>query len=323
MRPVLAALPAVALLAAGCVTAPPPVEKQPFPSFGETRGGAAPRRANGGAPATSAPAANPKPDAEPTDVPSLDAVAYAKRHPRPEFCEEAARRLQKSSRDKAWEVLKACVAKGKFTVLARLVDGGWTDDLRTRSDASVLIAKVIAARGGDVAGDLGQMRKERIPVFPIAPAMSHPELYKGRLVLFRGEVRDIKLAGGKATAKLAEFAIGNDETYVGEGARDARRSSGSSRYSNSGDYSSERSGSSVTTWQRERRLTSNTMVETGLEVLAKLTQADPFFEPGRQFVILGRFDSVREEEGEDVDTVTKLAVVSVIGYYEPSAAIVE
>jgi hypothetical protein len=76
-------------------------------------------------------------------------------------------------------------------------------------------------------------------------------------------------------------------------------------------------------WQKERRLTSNVPVETGVQVLAKLAQADPFFEPGRQFVVLGRFDGVREEEGEELDAVTKLALVSVVAYYEPSAHMVE
>ncbi len=117
MRRVLAALLAAA---AGCATAPP-AQKDPFPSFDEARGGPATRRANGAAPATAAAPANPKPDAEPTDVPSLDAAAYAKRHPRAEFCEEAARRLQKASRDKAWAVLSACADKGNFTLLDRLV----------------------------------------------------------------------------------------------------------------------------------------------------------------------------------------------------------
>lgn len=316
---------AAVALAAAC-TKPLPVAKQPFPSMDPDAPRAAPAPAANGAPATEAAnaAAPAKPEPEPKDVASLDAVAYAKRHPRPEFCEEAARRLQRSSRGKAWEVLKACVAKGKFTVLSRLVDGAWTEDLRTRPEASKLIARVIAARGGDVTGDLGQMRQQRIPLFPLGPAMSHPDLYKGRLVLLRGEVRDVKLASGKATARLAEFAIGNSETYVAEGNRSARRSAGSASYGNSDGYSSSREGSSVTVWQRERRLTSNVPVETGLELVARMGEIDPFFEPGRQFVVLARFDGVREEDTEELEEQgTKVALVSVVAYYEPSASIVE
>jgi len=313
MRLALTAL--AVLVSAGCATAPPP-PKQPFPSFDPD---AKPARAaaNGHAPAGSSPGAA-APPAETVDAATLDPVAYAKRHPRAEFCEEAARKLQKSSRDKAWDVLKACVARGKFTLLTRLVDGGWTDDLRTRADASVLIAKVIAARGGDVNGDLGQMRQQRIPLFALGPAMSHPDLYKGRLVVFRAEVRDMKLASGKATAKLSEFAIGMSERYVGDTREVVRGSRGYTSGEGPNAY-----GESSRTYQTQRRFTKNEPVETGLQVVAKLGQIDPFFEPGRQFVVLGRFDGIREEEGEELDAVTKLALISIIAYYEPNASIVE
>lgn len=307
MRTTLTALAAV--LVAGCASPPPPVAKQPFPSFDPD---AAPP-----AEKTAAAAAQEKP-AEPINVATLDPVAFAKRNPRPEFCEEAARRLQPSSRDKAWEVLKACVARGKFTLLSRLVDGGWSDELRTRSDASILIAKVVAQRGGDVTGDLAQLRQQRVPLFAIGTALSHPELYKGRLVLFRAEVKDVKLAGAKATAKLSEFAIGISERYVGNSRLVGRysRSYSSSDGPNANGESSE-------TWQFQKKFQKNEAVATGVEAIGKMGSVDPFFEPGRQFVVLGRFDGVREEEGEELDQVTRLALVSVVAYYEPSAAIVE
>ncbi len=303
MRQPLIALAGLAL-AAGCATAPP-APKQPFPSFDEARSAA---------PA----AAADKPAVEPTDVATLDPVAYAKKNPRPEFCEEAARRLQKTSRDKAWAVLKACVAGGRFTLLSRLVDGGWTDDLRTRSDASLLIAKVVATRGGDVGGDLDKLRQQRIPLFAMGPAMSHPDLYRGRLVLFRAEVKDVKLAGPKATARLAEFALGISERYVGN-ERVVRRDSAS--YSSSDGPNAY--GESSRSIQYQRRFQKNEPVPTGAEAIAKMGQVDPFFEPGRQFVVLGRFDGVREEDGEELDQVTRIALVSIVAYYEPSAAIVE
>lgn len=314
MRHALAAV-VTGLLGLGCASAPPP-EKQPFPTFdadSRPAARAADPQGHGGAAQP-----QPQPTTETVDAATLDPASYVKRYPRAEFCEEAARKLQRASRDKAWEVLKACVARGKFTLLARLVDGGWTDELRTRPDASVLIAKVIAARGGDVGGDLGQMRQQRIPLFPLGPAMNHPELYKGRLVLFRAEVHDMKLASGKATAALAEFALGMTDRYIGD-SRFVRRDSGGYTAGEGGNAY----GESSRTWQHQRRFTKNEPVETGLQAVAKLGQVDPFFEPGRQFVILGRFDGVREEEGEELDAVTKLALVSIIAYYEPNANIVE
>lgn len=307
MRLVLAA--AAAALLAACATPPPHVEKQPFPSFDPDEA-----RASAGDAAGERTAVRTA--SERVDAATLDPVAYAKRHPRPEFCEEAARRLQKTSRDKAWEVLKACVATGKFTLLTRLTDGAWTDDLRTRPEASKVIARVIASRGGDVTGDLNELRKQRIPLFPIGTAMKHPDLYRGRLVLLRAQVRDIKVANGKATAKLAEFAIGGSLSYSEDSAPyDAEFGS----YSNSSGYSS-----GVASYRQDfRKTVTNTPVETGLEALGKMGSVDLFFEPGRQFVVLGRFDGVREEEGETFDEVTRLAVVSVVTYFEPAASIVE
>jgi hypothetical protein len=198
------------------------------------------------------------------------------------------------------------------------VDGGWTDDLKTRPEASLLIAKVIATRGGDVGGDLGQLRRERIPLFPLGPALGHPDLYKGRLVLFRAEVRDVKLAAEKATARLGEFAVGVSEQYVGNDRLVGRYSRSYSSSDGPNAY-----GESSETWQRQKKFTKNEAVATGLEAIARMAQADPFFEPGRQFVVLARFDGVREEEGEQLDQVTRLALVSIVAYYEPSPSIVE
>ncbi len=289
-----AALIAIAgVLVAGCATAPPPEPKQPYPGH--------------------------EPGAAPRDVRTLDPVAYAKAYPRPELCEDAARRLQKASRDKAWEVLRACVAAGDFTTLSRLVDGGWSEELRTRPDASLVLAKVIASRGGDVDGDVARLREHKIPLFALGPALSSPELYRGRLVLLRAEVKDVKLAGAKATARLAEFAVGITERYVASSERLVRRDSQS--YSSSDGPNAY--GESSRTVQRQRRFVSNVPVPTGLEAIARLGQVDPFFGPGRQYVVLARFDGVRDQEGEEPDEPVRVALVSIVAYYEPSPAMVE
>jgi hypothetical protein len=150
--------------------------------------------------------------------------------------------------------------------------------------------------------------------------MKHPDLYKGRLVLLRAQVRDLKVASGKATAKLAEFALGGSISFSDD-SDSLSVSSGTRSYGNSRGYSS--SGSYSDTTQTFRRTVSNKPVETGLEAIAKMGSVDLFFEPGRQFVVLGRFDGVREEEGEALDQVTRLALVSVVTYFEPAASIVE
>jgi hypothetical protein len=297
----------------GCA-ASRPRQKQSWeterPSAASAPGAAA---STGGSDAGTAIPSAPASAMNQAEVAALKPASFIKRYPRAEFCEEAARGLQRQSRDKAWEVLKACIERGKFTLLNRLVGGAWAEDLRTRPDASKLIASVVAMRGGDAIGDLQQMRAQRVPLFPIGPAVGHPEMYKGRLVLFRAEVRDVKLASGKSTARLAEFTFTSDQTWVDSGHR----------------FKESYSGGGSVSWTSERRLGSNVAHETGLEAVARLSQVDPFFEPGRQFVVLARFDGVREQDRDldgnegDPDHPTKIALVSVISYFEPAAAIVE
>jgi hypothetical protein len=157
-----ASLATLALLSA-CATAPAQAGKEPFPEAGVP----APRAAAAATTATEARAADPAPE---TSSPK----AQVARIQRPDLCEQAARAAQPSSRDRAWELLRACVEKGNFTPMRRLLDGAWDRDLQTRSDAARLIAKVVAARGGDVYGDLNMLRQKRVPIFGLAPAAGHP-----------------------------------------------------------------------------------------------------------------------------------------------------
>jgi hypothetical protein len=268
----------------------------------------------------------------PKDVASLDPKAYAAQLQRGAPCEAAARALQPRSREKAWATLRACVGRGGFTELSRVVDGAWDEELRTRSDAGVLIAAVVAARGGDVTGDLGALRQRRIPLFALGPSISHPDLYKGRLVLVRARVDDVRSEKGRTTVQLMEFAIGGRTQWVEGNTRTV--SSSSSRGSASIDVSTTRHGSgkgnarfdrnSTSSWGRETKRFDNVAEETGNVALAKLSAPDPFLEPGRQFIVLGRFDGVRELANDsDDDAGSTVGVMSVIAYFEPSPIMVE
>jgi hypothetical protein len=312
--PVLAAL---AALASCATTGSEP--KEPFPG-----GGPPPAEARREAPAAPAPAARAAPAA------SADPKAYAARIDRADQCEQVARGAQAASRERAWELLRACVDKGNFTPIRRLLDGAWDKDLQSRSDAAQLIAKVIAARGGDVYGDLNLLRQKRVPIFGLAPAAGHPDLYQGRLVLLRARVDDVRTERGKATVRLAEFALsGQLKDVAGSERFVTRRQAGSdtrwSRSAISGTARRQYGSSSEKSEGYERtQRTENTPQETGLQALGKLQTADPFFEPGRQFVVLARFDGVREMPGEGEEgEAEKMPVLSVILYVEPSPVIVE
>jgi hypothetical protein len=321
-RPALAAV----LAAAACATARP-IEKVPWPG---AEGASAPAAAGGAQPAAPAPA--PAPAELTTDeLASLDPVAWAGRQPRGAACEAAARALLPRSRDKAWATLRACVQRGRFTELTRVVDGAWEEELRSRPDAGVVIAAIVAARGGDVTGDLGSLRQRRIPIFSLGPSISHPDLYKGRLVMLRARVDDIRTEKGRTTVQLAEFAVGGRTHWVEGNTRAVRNST--ARGSASVDVTTSRYGSaqgsakfdrnSTTTWGRETKRHDNVAEETGNLALAKLASPDPFFEPGRQFIVLGRFEGVRQLATESEDATSTVAVMSVVAYFEPAAMMLE
>ena len=105
----------------------------------------------------------------------------------PERCEAEARAKLTASRDEAWRALWRCVAGGRFTALRELLDDAWDHELRTRVDGGVLLARVIAERGGDVERDLRLVHERRLPVFSLAQVLARPEL-RGALVIVRARV---------------------------------------------------------------------------------------------------------------------------------------
>src|SRR5438045_6578913 len=122
--------------------------------------------------------------------PSFDAKAFAATQPSPFDCESSARRLRETSPDQAWAALIACVerqgwSRGDFTSLERITGGFWAEDLTTRPDAPRLIARIIAARGGDVEGDISLVQKSRVPLFTLSAALRQPGVYNGRSLLAR------------------------------------------------------------------------------------------------------------------------------------------
>ena len=74
----------------------------------------------------------------------------------------------------------------------------WNQELRSRPEAAALIAKVVAQRGGSVEGDLRLLNEQRLPIFSLAAAMAQPDTYKGRFILVRAQVGDVRTAEREA-----------------------------------------------------------------------------------------------------------------------------
>jgi hypothetical protein len=262
---------------------------------------------------------------------SFDPRAFAASQPSPFDCETAARRLRDTAPEQAWAALVACIERqgwprGDFTYLERITGGFWDQDLTTRPDAPRVIARIIASRGGDVEGDIPLVQKSRIPLFTLAAALRQPDVYRGRWVLVRGALSEIRQEGGRPAAMVRETSLRATarEVQVGNISRWDRSSTASSQGEVSTTrYGSARGSSQYSSSGRSEHSTikqkfDNERVETGRLALGKLAQADPFLEPEKDFLFLARFEGT--SPGRDQQPV---ALLSIAGYFQPNALLVQ
>ncbi len=249
----------------------------------------------------------------------------------PSVCERQARRFLSVSRDDAWAALKACVEGTHFTQLQALLSRAWTQEIRSRPEAAALIAKVVALRGGSVEGDLRLLHEQKLPIFSLSSAIAQPDTYKGRYILVRAQVGDARTQGEKSTVWLVEHGLGSvsSEQQVGLA---RRRDSASTLSGNVGGETSLGSGTvggAVTQTESNRSSETvphydNVSTETGREALGRLAKPDPFLAPGRDFVILARFDGMRTTSGalDEDDDGPRIPVLSIVGYFIPHPLVV-
>ncbi len=215
-----------------------------------------------------------------------------------------------------------------------LTRGVWDQELQTRPDAPRMIAKVVAMRGGDVEGDIPLVQKSRVPLFTLAAALRQPDVYKGRWVLVRGALSEIKQEGNRAAAIMRETSLRATAHEVQDGPIHRYDSSSTSKAqgefssttksSRTGrtDYKANASGQYSSTGRSEyssvKQKFENERVETGRRAVGKLPQADPFLEPEKDFLFLARFDGVNP--GQDQEPV---AMLSIAGYFQPNALLIQ
>jgi len=204
------------------------------------------------------------------EVRALDPRVFAGRFHRPIFCAQAARALNRASRDKAWATLAACVDKGNFTLLDLLADAPWREELPWRPEAAAIIARVVAARGGDAVADAARLESLGAPFAPLEAALGQGGQTAGRLVLLRAEVAASDVEEGWPVLRLT--AKGKDGP---------------------------------------------------VPVLGRLREADPHLEPGRELVLVGRLEGRVALGGAGAHGVEAIAVLNVMSYAEPAAAVVE
>lgn len=257
----------------------------------------------------------------------FDARAFAADQLSPLECEKSAREMHDYNADQGWQALTACVERtrwprGEFTILERLTGGFWDADLQTRADAPRLIARVIALRGGDVEGDVPLAQKSRVPLFTLAAALRQPDVYKGRWVLMRAAVKELK--GSAAYVAETSLRATSREVQVGPISRVEHSNSTSiqaeaqTSHFGSGRGSAQISSSGRTEYSKVKQKFENERVETGRQAVGRLAQADPFLEPDKDFLFLGRFDGVKPSEDG-----TPVGVLSIAGYFQPNALLIQ
>jgi hypothetical protein len=277
---------------------------------------------------------SPPPASQPaTELPPdpFNPQTFAAQYSNPATCERQARRYLSTSRDDAWAALKACVDGTHFTLLQALTSRAWNKEIRTRPGAAALIAKVVAMRGGSVEGDLRLLNEQRLPIFSLSAAMAQPDTYKGRYILVRAQVGDVRTEDQKPTVWLVEQELGSvaSEQQVGVA---TRKDTSSTIAGNLGGETSLGSGTIGGSLARSKSSRdSNTVIrydnisnDTGREALGRLPKADPFLAPGRDFVILARFDGMRTTSGslDEDDEGPRIPVLSIVSYFTPHPLVV-
>jgi hypothetical protein len=258
--------------------------------------------------------------------------AFGARYATPAQCELAARRLQATSRDEAWAALKSCVERMHFTLLNALLSDAWAEELRVRPDAAQVLAQVVAKRGGSVPGELKLLHERKVPIFALSAAIAQPDIYKGRYLLLRAQVADVRSEGDKPTVWLVEQELGSVESDQPVGyatRRDSVKVHSGAVNGDVGMLGRANLGGQLSTSESELsgatvRRFDNVSGESGREALGRLAKVDPFFAPGRDFVVLARFDGLRTTSGgsEDDEDAPQLPVLTIVNYYEPHPLIV-
>ena len=210
----------------------------------------------------------------------------------PERCEVGARARLSVAPDDAWRELWRCVASGRFTALRPLLADAWDHELRTRRDAPLLLARVIASRGGNVESDLQLLHARRLALFTLSQALARPDLYRGALVIVR--------------ARLSNHGI-LDETRIVSQSWDVPVSP-TERLTTQAAAPFASSTQRLYTTRRDYNLD----VETGTRVMAAI-DGDPFIDADDPLVVLGRFEGLRDADG--------WPLVTVLDHFRPNATI--
>ena len=139
----------------------------------------------------------------------VSAREYAARFPTDVLCEAEVRRISKRNVELGLQLLRICVERGDFRRIGALTDGSWVTTLVARPEAPALCARVVAARGGDVDGDVTACQRAGFPVATLEQVFANPEKAAGKLVIVRAQL-DAEHKSKKET-RLVEMQLDDGE----------------------------------------------------------------------------------------------------------------
>jgi hypothetical protein len=136
----------------------------------------------------------------------------------------------------------------------------------------------------------------------------------------RAKVEELRHEDGKLVAALAERTLASERRTreLGASAIESQEVSDADEAPAGRGFPNRHRGS----WRSEQRLEApyyvNVSVDTGRLALASVPAADPFFEPGHEFLVLARFDGLEPADDPRDEPVARLTLVS---YQKPAGLV--
>jgi hypothetical protein len=251
-----------------------------------------------------------------------EARRIARAHDHAHSCESSARAMRRRDAERGFAVMRQCILRTDFGDLEALLDSEWSEQIAASPDAVSLFAHVIAVRGGDVDADLRLLRRRKVPIYSLQAALAEPDAYKDRFILVRGVAKGGRSIEGGRELSLKETKVMTESEWV--------TAPGSTRLATKHQGTTvDQPGIDVVGRGRiddhhrsetvKVEIERNVSVETGREIVARLTTGEPSLEPATDFVVVLRFVGVapiENAEGEAVDEPVGI----ITDYFEPETS---
>jgi hypothetical protein len=251
-----------------------------------------------------------------------EARRIARAHDHAHSCETSARAMRRRDTDRGFALMRQCILRNDFGDLEALLDSEWSEQVEAAPDAVALLAHVVAVRGGDVEADLRLLRRRKMPLYSLQAALAEPDAYQGRFILVRGTAKGGRAVDGGRELRLKETKVMAESEWV--------TARGSTRVATKHQGTSvDQPGIDVVGRGRiddhhrsetvKVEIERNVSVETGREIVARLTTGEPSLEPATDFVVVLRFAGVAPIENADGETVDEPVGV-ITDYFEPETS---